>query len=232
MVQQTETPVPIITVDGPGGVGKGTLCMRLAKHLGWHLLDSGAIYRALALCIENAHVELDNLNEIINKTNKLNIEFKSNNEEVDAFLEGRLVSAELRSEPIGELASKLAAIPEVRRALLQRQRDFAQSPGLIADGRDMGSVVFPHAPLKIFLTASVEERAQRRYKQLKAKGCNVNLAQLLREIAARDSRDAQRSVAPLKATEDAHKIDTTHLSADEVFEIVLKLSEKKLGLAI
>lgn len=232
MAQRSGTAIPIITVDGPSGVGKGTLCIRLAKHFGWHLLDSGAIYRALALCIDNTHVDLNNNNEIVNKTMYLDVLFKSKNEDVDVYLEGKLVSSELRSERIGELASKLAAMPEVRDALLQRQRDFAQSPGLVADGRDMGSVVFPHAPLKIFLNASVEERGRRRYKQLKAKGCNVNLAQLLREIAARDSRDAQRSVAPLKATEDAHQIDTTHLSADEVFEIVLKLSEQKFGLAI
>jgi len=223
------TRVPVIAVDGPGGVGKGTLSRRLAAHLGFHLLDSGALYRLVALAAEEQSVPLDDEEALANLAAQLDVEFHLVNHEDVArpVLHGRVVGEELRSERCGDNASRIAGYPRVRAALLARQRAFRRPPGLVADGRDMGSVVFPDAELKIFLTASLEERAQRRYKQLIAKGIGVNLAPLLGEISARDKRDRERSVAPMKSASDAVVIDTTALGIDEVFEHVMKIARER-----
>ena len=215
--------VPIITVDGPSGVGKGALCQWLAARLGWHWLDSGALYRLTALAAQCRQVALDDELMLVKIAAQLDVAFSQTDETAVILLEGQPVGAELRSETCGAAASQLAALPPVRAALLQRQRDFCQPPGLIADGRDMGTVVFPDAPLKLFLTASPTERAQRRYKQLKQQGITANLNDLAREIAARDARDAERAVAPLRPAADALIVDTTHSSLIAVREQVLAL---------
>ncbi|MCH9690172.1 MAG: (d)CMP kinase [Gammaproteobacteria bacterium] len=218
--------VPVITLDGPSGTGKGTLCHRLADYLGWHLLDSGVLYRALGFLTEKHHVALDSeaqLDQLVQLAMHLPIEFNQQH----IVLEGEQVGGALRTEACGARASKLAAIPEVRAALLQRQRDFAVSPGLVTDGRDMGTVVFPDAALKIYLDASIHERASRRYLQLKDAGKNVNLAQVFEELAKRDTRDMARKHAPLKAADEAITVDTTDLTVDDVFEYLLKLVKQQ-----
>ena len=222
-------PVPVIAVDGPGGVGKGTLSRRLAAHLGFHLLDSGALYRLVALAARAQSVPLDGEEALAGLAARLEVEFRLVDREDLArpVLDGRLVGEELRSERCGDNASRIAGYPRVRQALLARQRGFRRPPGLVADGRDMGTVVFPDSELKIFLTASLEERAQRRYKQLIAKGIGVNLAPLLGEISTRDKRDRDRSVAPMKPASDAVVIDTTALGIDEVFEHVVKIASER-----
>lgn len=208
---------PIITIDGPSGSGKGTVAGLLARQLGWNLLDSGALYRLLALAAGQHKVDLGDEAALALMAEHLDVQFLADAEKGQVIvLEGEVVTEKIRNERIGAGASKVAAMPKVREALLARQRAFAEKPGLIADGRDMGTVVFPEAPLKIFLTASAEERAQRRYHQLKAKGDDVNLASLLEEISARDLRDTQRSVAPLKPATDAIELDSTELSIDQV----------------
>ncbi len=221
--------VPVITIDGPGGVGKGTLSRRLAVHLGFHLLDSGALYRLVALAAEKQSVPLDGEEALAGLAAQLDVEFRLVNHEDVArtVLDGREVGDELRSERCGDNASRIAGHPRVRAALLGRQRAFRCPPGLVADGRDMGTVVFPDSELKFYLTASLEERAQRRYKQLIAKGIGVNLAPLLGEISARDKRDRERSVAPMKPASDAVVIDTTALGIDEVFEHVVKIASER-----
>ena len=221
--------VPVIAVDGPGGVGKGTLSRRLAAHLGFHLLDSGALYRLLALAAQAQSVPLGGEEALANLAAQLDVEFRLLNHEDVArpVLHGRVVGEELRGERCGDNASRIAGYPRVRAALLGRQRAFRRPPGLVADGRDMGSVVFPDSEVKIFLTASLEERAQRRYKQLIAKGIGVNLAPLLGEISARDKRDRERSVAPMKPASDAVVIDTTALGIDDVFEHVMKIASER-----
>ena len=223
------TRVPVIAVDGPGGVGKGTLSRRLAAHLGFHLLDSGALYRLVALAAEEQSVPLDDEEALANLAAQLDVEFHLANhgDVAQAVLHGRVAGEELRSERCGDNASRIAGYPRVRAALLARQRAFRRPPGLVADGRDMGSVVFPDSQVKIFLTASLEERAQRRYKQLIAKGIGVNLAPLLGEISARDKRDRERSVAPMKPASDALVVDTTALGIDEVFEHVIKIASER-----
>jgi len=213
--------VPIVTVDGPSGSGKGTVSRALAKRLGWHLLDSGALYRVTALAAQRAGVDLGNEAEVARVAASLDVQF-SEGEQERVLLAGDDVTHELRTEQCGEAASKVAAMPAVRRALLDRQRAFAVPPGLVADGRDMGTGVFPDALLKVFLTASPEERARRRYKQLIEKGIDVNLHDLSREIAQRDERDANRPVAPLAPAADARIIDSTRMSPEEVTERILQ----------
>jgi cytidylate kinase len=214
---------PVIAVDGPGGSGKGTICRALAQKLGWHLLDSGALYRLVALAAERRAIELDDVAGLVALAAQLDAEFwvDADGQEL-IILGGDEVSREIRTETCGSRASRIAAIPEVRSALTNRQRGYRQSPGLVADGRDMGSIIFPDAQAKIFLTASAEERAERRHKQLMEKGINANLDQLYREIAERDKRDAERTVAPLRACDDAKVIDTTGMSISEVVRVVLE----------
>ena len=203
--------VPVIAVDGPSGTGKGTICSFLATKLSWHLLDSGALYRVVALSANQQSIALDDEAALASLSEMLDLAFESGkgDEGIRVILDGTEVSDEIRTEICGNAASLVAALPAVRNALLHRQRQFRQAPGLIADGRDMGTIVFPDAELKVFLTASAEERAKRRYKQLKGKGINVNLRGLSADIAERDKRDKERVVSPLKAAEDAIVIDTT-----------------------
>jgi len=212
---------PVIAIDGPSGSGKGTVAGLLAKQLGWGLLDSGALYRLLAFAARNHGVDLTNEEAMKVLAAHLDVQFVARGEGQRIILEGEDVTDAIRNEQIGAGASQVAALPAVREALLQRQRAFQEMPGLVADGRDMGTVVFPDAPLKVFLTASAEERARRRYLQLKAKGDDVNLASLLEEIRARDERDTQRAVAPLKPAADAIQLDSTALSIEQVLERIL-----------
>ncbi len=214
---------PVVTIDGTSGVGKGTLSQWLAQHLGWHLLDSGALYRLVALAARQQQVALDDAERLVALTTALDVRFNIVPEQgVQAELAGQAVSALLRTEECGRDASLVAAIPAVRQALFGRQQAFRQAPGLVADGRDMGTVVFPDAAVKIFLTASPESRAERRYKQLNQKGISANLADLLRDIQARDERDLNRATAPLKPAADALLLDTTTMSISAVCEQALK----------
>lgn len=217
-------PIPIITIDGPGGSGKGTIAASLARKLGFHLLDSGALYRLVGLAAVKRGISLQDEAALVPVAEQLAVEFKPSRQPdrpLDVLLDGVDVTDELRLETSGEYASQVAAKPGVRRALLQRQRAMLQAPGLVADGRDMGTVVFPEARVKVFLTASAEERAQRRYKQLIRKGESVNLRALLTEIRARDERDINRPVAPLKAAEGALILDSTSLTIAEVEQAIL-----------
>ncbi|NIN33752.1 MAG: (d)CMP kinase [Gammaproteobacteria bacterium] len=212
--------VPVIAVDGPSGTGKGTICRYLANTLKWHLLDSGALYRLLALAAGQQGVELDDAEALAELAANLEISFDYSGDIDRVLLAGQDVSDEIRTESCANAASRLAALPEVRQALLSFQQRFRQSPGLVADGRDMGTIVFPDADLKIFLTADAAERARRRHKQLKEKGFDVNLADLSVEITERDARDSQRAVSPLIPANDARVIDTTDLSIQDVVELV------------
>lgn len=218
-------PVPVLAIDGPSGSGKGTLAQMLARHLNWHLLDSGALYRVLGLAAVERGVALDDEPALAALAEHLPIEFASTElgEPAAVLLDGRDISLAVRSETAGSYASQVAIFPAVRSGLLARQRAFARAPGLVADGRDMGTEVFRAAPLKIFLTASAEERARRRYKQLIDKGESVNLAALLEDIRARDARDSARAVAPLVPAADAVVIDSTALDLEQVFQRVLEL---------
>ena len=216
---------PVITIDGPGGSGKGTVAGILAKKLGWHLLDSGALYRLLALAASQQQLAFSANEQLLALAKNLPVQFLQD----QVLLAGEDVSLTIRTEQVGGWASQVAAIPEVRTALLQRQDDFRQPPGLVCDGRDMGTVVFPSAELKVFLTASVEERAQRRYLQLKAKGEEVKLASLLQEIRERDERDMGRATAPLKPAPDALILDSTQLSIEQVVQRILdQVAERHL----
>lgn len=214
---------PVITIDGPSGSGKGTVAGLLAKRLGWCLLDSGALYRLLAFAARNHGVDLTNEEALKLLAAHLDVQFEAATDDHGQriILEGEDVTLAIRNEQIGSGASQVASLPAVREALLQRQRAFQEFPGLIADGRDMGTVVFPAASLKVFLTASAEERARRRYLQLKAKGDDVSLSSLLDEIRVRDERDTQRAVAPLKPAQDAIQLDSTELSIEQVLERIL-----------
>ena len=219
--------IPVITIDGPGGSGKGTVAGLLARQLGWKLLDSGALYRLLAFAARNHAIDLVNESALKTLAAHLDVQFIAQEGGQRIILEGEEVTDLIRTEQVGDGASQVAALPCVREALLQRQRDFLETPGLIADGRDMGTVVFPQAPLKIFLTAGAEERARRRFLQLKAKGEDVNLASLLDEIRVRDARDTQRSVAPLIPADDAIVLDSTELSIEQVLERILSEVAKR-----
>lgn len=221
---------PVITVDGPSGAGKGTVCARLAQELNWQLLDSGALYRITGLASDRKGLALDDEDAISEVAANLDVRFEPTPVGVKVILEGDDVTDQIRTEEVGSLASQVAALPEVRSALLQRQRDFQTLPGVIADGRDMGTVVFPLARVKVFLTASAEERGQRRYKQLTEKGFDASLPALIEDIRARDERDSNRAVAPLKPADDATVIDSTSMTIEEVCNQVLDLVNKS-GLA-
>ncbi len=219
--------IPVITVDGPSGVGKGTTASLLSNHLGWHLLDSGAIYRALALKVLNTDAETSDIDTLVELAKNLELRFESIiGEPTLVYLDGECVNHDLRQESCGNIASIVAVIPEVRAALLQRQKDFRVEPGLVADGRDMGTVVFTDAQIKIYLTASAKERAKRRYKQLKNKGVDGNIRALEKEIGARDARDSNRKVSPLVPADDAIVIDTSDLSINEVFQLCIEMIDK------
>ena len=239
-MDNTSALPPVLTIDGPSGSGKGTIVQRVAQKLGWHMLDSGALYRLVAFGSQNNQLSFENEDVIADYAANLDVEFKlvdvesvlsemDNSQELQIILEGKVVGPELRTETTGNAASKVAAMPKVREALFQRQRDFRQNPGLVADGRDMGTTIFPDAKAKVFLTASAEERAQRRYKQLISKGIDGNLAALLRDINERDERDSQRSASPLKPADDAVQIDTSDLSIEQVVEQVLAICKKQFS---
>lgn len=215
----------VITIDGPSGSGKGTLASKIAQHYGYHFLDSGALYRLLGLAASKAGllVEPLNLNELEKLAANLDIEFLTNvGKPTIILLNGNDVSDTIRTEEVGTLASQVAIIPSLRAALFQRQQDFAQAPGLVADGRDMGTVVFPNAPAKIYLTASAEARAARRVKQLQGMGVSVKIDAILADLQARDKRDMERSIAPLKPAGDAFSVDSSSLDIDQVFDMLIK----------
>jgi len=215
--------IPVITIDGPSGSGKGTVSRRVAGELGWHFLDSGALYRLVALAARHHAVALDDESSLKTLAGHLDVQFAADEGAVEGriILEGEDVTDTLRTEGCGKDASVVAALPPVRQALLQRQRAFQEPPGLVADGRDMGTVVFPTAELKVFLTASRHERARRRHKQLNEKGVNVTLQHILDELAERDARDSGRSISPLRAAKGAVIVDTTRMSIDEVVTSVV-----------
>ena len=220
--------VPVITIDGPSGSGKGTICQLLARELGWELLDSGALYRLVGLAARHHGVELDNEEALVVLAAHLDVQFVARTDNsVQIILEGEEVTDAIRTEVVGKDASIVAAIPAVRDALLERQRAFAEPPGLIADGRDMGTVVFPEAPLKIYLDASAEVRAERRFKQLHTMGVGVKLPDLVRELKNRDKRDQERAVSPLKPAAGGIIIDTSECSRDVIFDQVLALAVNK-----
>ncbi|MDN3488265.1 MULTISPECIES: (d)CMP kinase [unclassified Pseudoalteromonas] len=226
-----ELLMPVITVDGPSGSGKGTVCRLLAEKLGWDVLDSGAIYRVLSLAALHHQIALDNEEALVPLAANLDVQFliDSDTNAGKIILEGEDVTTTIRNEEVGAAASKVAALPRVREALLRRQRAFRTENGLIADGRDMGTVVFPDAPLKIFLTASAEERARRRFVELNERGLNVTLSGLLQDIQARDDRDMNRAVAPLVPAEDAIELDTSELNAQQVFDKVITLLDASIS---
>lgn len=216
--------IPVITIDGPSGSGKGTIAQLLAKKLGWHFLDSGVLYRAIAWAILNAKIDPVDHSAIKNIINKISIEMQVSEigDDPKIFCNNHNVTDEIRSEDCSQMASIISAIPFVRAALLNRQRDMRQSPGLVTDGRDMGTVVFPDAMLKFYMTASLNERTNRRYNQLKNKGKHVSLTDVHRELSVRDERDLNRAIAPAKPADNVIAIDTTHLNINSVFQLILK----------
>ena len=222
--------VQIITIDGPSGSGKGTLAAKLAAHYQYHLLDSGALYRLLGLSLHKHDLleKLDSLlDECIQYARQLDIKFETSEAGILVFLDGEDVSQTIRTERVGEYASKVAAIPELRQALFERQRAFAQNPGLVADGRDMATAIFPEANAKIYLTASAESRAERRVKQLQGMGLDAKINDILANIQARDKRDMEREVAPLKPAEDAYIIDSSELTIDQVFKLMVEYVDSR-----
>jgi cytidylate kinase len=224
----TSKPVSVLTIDGPSGSGKGTIARSVAEALGWHLLDSGALYRAIGFAAGMEGLDLSDAEAVTRCAQTTRISFRATKDggETRVIVNGMDATDELRTETCGAAASAVAAIPGVRTALFDKQRGFRKAPGLVADGRDMGTVIFPDAQSKVFLTASDEERAKRRYKQLKEKGLDVTLSTLLREIQARDARDASRAVAPLRPAADAIVIDSTGMPIERVVAAVLKLARK------
>ncbi len=214
--------IPVLTIDGPSGAGKGTVSRAIAKQLQWRYLDSGSIYRSLAIAVIQAGTELQNISEIVRIAQQMQLEFDCGDEFL-VRLNGLDITRQLGTETTGNVASIVAAYPEVRAVLLQKQKDFQQLPGLVADGRDMGSVVFPDAKYKVYLTASAEERAKRRYKQLIEKGIDANLAQITQEIEARDRRDSERATAPLMVPDGAVYLDSSSLSIQQVINTVIDL---------
>jgi cytidylate kinase len=218
-------PIPVLTIDGPSGSGKGTISAKVADALGWHLLDSGALYRAIGFAAGMEGLDLSDADAVTRcaQTTKISFRDPKDGRETRVIVNGLDATDDIRTETCGAAASAIAVIPSVRAALFDKQRSFRKAPGLVADGRDMGTVIFPDAGFKVFLTASADERARRRYKQLKEKGLGVTLAALLREIQARDVRDAERTVAPLKPATDAVLIDSTGMPIDTVVAKVLAL---------
>ena len=219
-----DVQIPVMTLDGPAGAGKGTVSRAIARRLGWHYLDSGAIYRSLAVAVEDAGVALDDMDGIVAVAKAMKLSFEAGDAPA-VILNGQDISSRITTETCGNITSKIAAIGPVRLALLQKQREFRQPPGLVADGRDMGTVVFTDARHKVYLTASAEERARRRYKQLKEKGIDVSLSGLTKEIEERDRRDMERSEAPLKMAEDAVLVDSSNMSIEEVIARCMALTE-------
>ena len=221
-VADNNAVVPVLTIDGPSGSGKGTIAHRVATELGWHLLDSGALYRLTGLAAARAGLSDASEAELADIASTLRVRFGSTDSgEEQIYLDGEEVSAQVRDEQSGLMASRIAPLPAVRQALVGLQHSFHQAPGLVADGRDMGTTIFPDAGLKVFLTASAAERAKRRYKQLKDKGIDVSLPALSRDIEDRDRRDSERSIAPLRPADDARVLDSSHLNIDEVVQRVL-----------
>lgn len=232
-IKTRQEDIPAITIDGPSGTGKGTLSQLLAGALGWNFLDSGALYRVLAFAAKQHAVALNNASALTVLAAHLDVQFKAieTGKPSRIIFEGSDITDELRSESCGNDASRVAAIPEVRVALIDRQRAFLEPPGLVTDGRDMGTVIFPNATLKLYLDASLEVRAKRRYNQLKEKGIAVKLEQIYNDLEQRDKRDKHRSVAPLKPAADAIIIDTTQLSIDQVLQTVLRIARDRLAAA-
>jgi cytidylate kinase len=222
-MSEGQASIPVITVDGPSGSGKGTVAMRLAQDLGWHFLDSGALYRLVAVAAMDRGIAPEDEGALGAVAASLDVSFGLSGDGMVILLDGNYITGRLRSEDVSVFASRISAFSAVREALVGRQRAFRKPPGLVADGRDMGTVIFPDAVLKVFLTASVDARARRRYKQLKEKGESVNLSRLFREIEKRDERDSSRALSPLKPAADAHVIDSTELSINEVVNEVHKL---------
>ena len=224
-----DTHIPVITIDGPSGSGKGTISRLLARDLGYHFLDSGALYRLLAFAAGRRGIGLDDEPALVRLCAELDIRFPADGGEDDVLLDDENVGGKIRTEAAGAGASRVAALPEVRKALLQRQRNFRSSPGLVADGRDMGTVVFPDADLKVFLTATSEERARRRCNQLKEKNIESDYDAVLADIQARDERDSKRAVAPLRPADDAIQVDTSELDIDATYQCVRHLLKNHLN---